>query len=374
MLRWLPLAWLLTVPTPLLAPVDDVVDAPAPVDSAAPLKFQPQQVQQTNPPARFDQGLERLERSQPEQVEVRSPEGLDQLERNRVITPQERDLQGTGRSAQGPIDVTAFQKACQEGALTKQECTSGVARRPGSRRNRPGIEFQDRSTDGSARAGRDRGLSAPNGTPLTVPVSALLAGEGGRFSLQSVFAVTPRPLPSPGNGDRRLLFPVLGEAFTSSGFGWRLHPVLGTWLMHAGQDFAAPQGAPVVASLSGRVVSSGLAGGYGITVVIEHEKPLRRTLYGHLSEIYVKAGQSVRQGEVIGRVGSTGLSTGPHLHFELRRPDAGGWVATNPDDLDMGQLVKQMARQGDDAVSILVSQLLRSLERPDEISSSRPEG
>ena len=144
--------------------------------------------------------------------------------------------------------------------------------------------------------------------------------------------------------------------------------------MHAGQDFAAPQGAPVVASLSGRVVSSGLAGGYGITVVIEHEKPLRRTLYGHLSEIYVKAGQSVRQGEVIGRVGSTGLSTGPHLHFELRRPDAGGWVATNPDDLDMGQLVKQMARQGDDAVSILVSQLLRSLERPDEISSSRPEG
>ena len=374
MLRWLPLAWLLTVPTPWLASVDDVVDPSAPVDSAAPLQSESQQVQPIEPPARFDQVLKRLERSELEPVEVRSPEGLDQLERNRVITSQERDLQGTGRSAEGPVDGPAFQKACREGALTRRECTSGVARRPGSRKNRPGIEFQARSTDASAQDGRDRGRSAPNSTPLTVPVSALLAGEGGRFSLQSVFAVTPRPLPSPGNGDRRLLFPVLGEAFTSSGFGWRLHPVLGTWLMHAGQDFAAPQGAPVVASLSGRVVSSGLAGGYGITVVIEHENPSRQTLYGHLSEIYVKAGQTVRQGEVIGRVGSTGLSTGPHLHFELRRPEAGGWVAINPDDLDMGQLARQMARQGDDAVSILVSQLLRSLERPDEISSTRPEG
>ena len=107
--------------------------------------------------------------------------------------------------------------------------------------------------------------------------------------------------------------------------------------MHAGRDFAAPEGAPVVASLSGKVVSSGLAGGYGITVVLEHDKP-KAALYGHLSEIYVKAGQRVQQ-EMIGRVGSTGLSTGPHLHFELRRPDGDGWVAMDPMDLDMGGLV-----------------------------------
>ena len=94
--------------------------------------------------------------------------------------------------------------------------------------------------------------------------------------------------------------------------------------MHAGRDFAAPQGTPVVAALSGRVVSSGLAGGYGIAIELEHSAPRRRTLYGHLSELYVRAGQRVLQGDVIGRVGSTGLSTGPHLHFELRQPSNGG--------------------------------------------------
>ena len=73
--------------------------------------------------------------------------------------------------------------------------------------------------------------------------------------------------------------------------------------------FSAPEGAPVVAALSGSVLSSGLAGGYGIAIELDHREPRRRTLYGHLSELYVKACQTVQQGDVIGRVGSTGLST-----------------------------------------------------------------
>ena len=85
--------------------------------------------------------------------------------------------------------------------------------------------------------------------------------------------------------------------------------------MHAGRNFAAPDGTPVVAALSGQVLSSGLAGGYGVAIELEHAEPLRRMLYGHLSEIYVRPGQPVRQGEVIGRVGSTSLNIGPHLHF-----------------------------------------------------------
>ena len=117
---------------------------------------------------------------------------------------------------------------------------------------------------------------------------------------------------------------------------------------------------PVVAAMSGRVVSSGLAGGYGIAIEVEHQRPLRRTLYGHLSEIYVKAGQQVRQGEVIGRVGSTGLSTGPHLHFELRRSAGKNWVAIDPGELDFNPLT---ASSGD-AVSVLIGQLMHSLERP----------
>jgi murein DD-endopeptidase MepM/ murein hydrolase activator NlpD len=207
------------------------------------------------------------------------------------------------------------------------------------------------------RLGRD-GRPLP---PLTVPVSALLAGAGGNFRLSDVFAVTPRPAPILGNGNRNLLFPLIGSATTSSSFGWRLHPLLGNWLLHAGKDLAAPEGTPVVAALAGRVISSGLAGGYGLAIELEHDRPRRRTLYGHLSELYVKAGERVRQGEVLGRVGSTGLSTGPHLHFELRLPGSGGWVAVDPGDLDPGS-----GGRGSDAIALLVGELLRALERPSQ--------
>ena len=134
-----------------------------------------------------------------------------------------------------------------------------------------------------------------------MPVTALLSGVGGRFRLTDVFQVSPRPAGSRGNGNSRLLFPLIGSAEVTSGFGWRLHPILGTWMMHSGRDLAAPEGTPVVAALSGRVVSSGDAGGYGLAIEIEHDNPRRHTLYGHLSELYVREGDRVRQGEVIGR-------------------------------------------------------------------------
>ncbi len=267
-------------------------------------------------------------------------QSLDALERQRVITSQERKLlQGGGSPV--PMGRSRFEEACRNGALSRRECSSGVARRS------PGAPAQARVR------------LIPSSQPLRVPVSALLARDGGSFRLESVFAVTPRPLPSPGNGDSRLLFPVAGEAFKSSGFGWRLHPILGSWLMHAGRDFAAPEGTPVVAALSGQVLSSGLAGGYGVAIELEHADPLRRTLYGHLSEIYVRPGQRVRQGEVIGRVGSTGLSTGPHLHFELRTPTRAGWQAIDPGDLDLSSVISLE----NDPVSLLLGQVLRSLER-----------
>ena len=281
---------------------------------AVPLKPDPAQISTAEPPRRFDQSL-------------------DQLERSRVITPLERQGLEAGQP-QAPIDVSRYQKACREGALSREECASGVA-----------VRSLPRSRSAS--------------TPSSVPVSALLAGSAASYSLDSFFAVTPRPSPRPGNGDTRLLFPVIGQAITSSGFGWRLHPILGNWLMHAGRDFAAPQGTPVVAALSGRVVSSGLAGGYGIAIVLEHSAPRRRTLYGHLSELYVKAGQTVLQGEVIGRVGSTGLSTGPHLHFELRQPSNGGWQAVDPGTLDLAPPPSVQ----DDPVSVLMAAVLRSLQR-----------
>ena len=264
---------------------------------------------------------------------------LEDLERQRVITPQERLGLETGRVGV-PIRSNHRSEACRDGALSRQECASGVVTRTGS----PRVMFQ-----------RSRSQ------PVRIPVSALLAGGRGGFRLESVFAVTPRPLPVRGNGNRTLLFPVVGQAFASSGFGWRLHPLLGSWLMHSGRDFAASVGAPVVAALSGSVLSSGLAGGYGLAIELNHREPRRRTLYGHLSELYVKAGQTVQQGDVIGRVGSTGLSTGSHLHFELRLPSATSWYAVDPGDFDLAGWMPP----GEDPVALLMSQLLESLKRDD---------
>lgn len=111
------------------------------------------------------------------------------------------------------------------------------------------------------------------------------------------------------------IYPV--DAVITSDFGWRRHPVLGTLRLHAGTDFGADYGADVWASKAGVVIFAGWNGGYGNCVMIEHAGGIV-TLYGHMSELFVSEGQEVAQGTVIGAVGSTGLSTGPHLHFETR--------------------------------------------------------
>lgn len=111
--------------------------------------------------------------------------------------------------------------------------------------------------------------------------------------------------------------PVVGEVEFSSGFGVRSDPFLGRPAMHSGLDFRAETGDPVRATAAGKVVSSGWSGGYGRMVEIDHGNGLS-TRYGHMSEIHVKVGDAVRIGQVIGAVGSTGRSTGPHLHYETR--------------------------------------------------------
>jgi len=111
--------------------------------------------------------------------------------------------------------------------------------------------------------------------------------------------------------------PVIGEVEFTSGFGVRSDPFLGRPAMHTGLDFRAGTGDPVRATANGKVVSSGWAGGYGRMVEVDHGNGLS-TRYGHLSEINVKIGDAVKIGQVIGAVGSTGRSTGPHLHYETR--------------------------------------------------------
>jgi murein DD-endopeptidase MepM/ murein hydrolase activator NlpD len=111
--------------------------------------------------------------------------------------------------------------------------------------------------------------------------------------------------------------PVTGELEQSSGFGVRIDPFVGRPAMHTGVDFRGEPGEPVHATASGTVTSAGWSGGYGRMIEIDHGNGLA-TRYGHLSEIEVHPGETIRIGQVIGRVGSTGRSTGPHLHYETR--------------------------------------------------------
>lgn len=111
-------------------------------------------------------------------------------------------------------------------------------------------------------------------------------------------------------------FPLAPRAITS-GFGPRQHPILGGLRSHAGVDLAAQYGAPIGATAAGRVRAAGWSGGYGLMVVVDHPGGTQ-TVYGHMSRLAVQAGQAVRVGDVVGFVGSTGLSTGPHVHYEVR--------------------------------------------------------
>jgi murein DD-endopeptidase MepM/ murein hydrolase activator NlpD len=113
----------------------------------------------------------------------------------------------------------------------------------------------------------------------------------------------------------RFIRPVNGRI--TSGYGYRHHPILKRRRLHAGIDFGARTGAPIVAAAAGTVISAGYRGGYGYTVLIDHGSGIS-TLYGHCSRLFVKSGAKVSQGQRIAAVGSTGLSTGPHLHFEIR--------------------------------------------------------
>ena len=121
-----------------------------------------------------------------------------------------------------------------------------------------------------------------------------------------------------GDGVPYLQWPLdRGTYWISSPYGPRYHPILGQHRIHTGVDLAASTGTTIRASAEGQVLDAGWMGGYGLTVIIAHTRSTS-TLYAHASSLLVSAGQRVSAGQAIARVGSTGFSTGPHLHFEVR--------------------------------------------------------
>ncbi len=123
-------------------------------------------------------------------------------------------------------------------------------------------------------------------------------------------------------------YPLPYAVPVTSNYGWRMNPVTGDWSLHSGIDLGAPMGTPVLAAKSGRVEFAGWSGGYGNLVELSHDN--MGTRYAHLAAIYVAPGQRVTRGQQVGIVGSTGRSTGPHLHFEIMVPSAEGWATLDP--------------------------------------------
>lgn len=152
------------------------------------------------------------------------------------------------------------------------------------------------------------------------PAYALRSSISGFGSAVAFSSRKPRPAAAAMASLRSLTLPAgmpLAARSLTSGFGMRSHPLLGGRRWHSGIDLAAPTGTPIAATGDGIVGLADWAGGYGLLVSIEHGGGLQ-TRYGHLSQLAVQRGQSVRRGDVIGYVGSTGRSTGPHLHYEMR--------------------------------------------------------
>nr|HEX4316691.1 peptidoglycan DD-metalloendopeptidase family protein [Kofleriaceae bacterium] len=148
-------------------------------------------------------------------------------------------------------------------------------------------------------------------------MGALGAGAAGVGAVGAAGAIPPPGPVGPQIGDApQLILPVAGTP--TSGFGSRTDPVHGTTgQMHPGFDLAAPTGTPVGAAAGGTITHAGPAGTYGNLVIVKHASGYE-TRYAHLSKVTVKEGDEVQPGQQIGNVGTTGYSTGPHLHFEVR--------------------------------------------------------
>lgn len=221
----------------------------------------------------------------------------------------------------------------------------------------PAVVLTERSTGCQATLEAGQTISGPCGPAVTAAVGQTGAagvvlpsgqlgisypsiGLGTTPSLKAYYNRRMRPPGRLANTNGKLLFPLAVPVAISSAFGWRMHPITGDRRFHAGTDLAAPIGTPVLAAYAGQVAIADFLGGYGLTVTLDHTKGTQQTLYAHLSELFVKPGEVVKQGDVIGLSGSTGNSTGPHLHFEFRQLTSEGWMA-----LDAGEQLEYALAQ-----------------------------
>lgn len=196
----------------------------------------------------------------------------------------------------------SIQKAKEEEAarIAKQKAAAEAARREKEAATRRA----NRSTGGATTSRSTSVSSVPSTTSTSVPSTA------------STDVVSHGEKATPEAKTGEFYWPVPGHHRITSPFGYRMHPILKYRKLHTGVDIGAPNGTPVVSAGSGTVIASRFMSGYGNCIMIDHGGKV--TVYAHLSSRGVSPGQSVSAGETIGYVGSTGMSTGAHLHFEVR--------------------------------------------------------
>lgn len=178
------------------------------------------------------------------------------------------------------------------------------------------LSIQKAKQEEAARLAKQRAAQQVRRQKASAPRARTAASSVSAASSTSNDVVQYGAKATPEARTGELYWPVPGHHRITSPFGYRIHPILKYRKLHTGVDIGAPNGTPVVSAASGTVIASRFMGGYGNCVMIDHGGKV--TVYGHLSSRAVSPGQSVSAGETIGYVGSTGMSTGAHLHFEVR--------------------------------------------------------
>lgn len=317
-----PAAILAPEPTPQIAPEPTAVATPIPEAAPVPVSPTPAVTPVPAPPTRTQPAL-------PAQL---SPNSAAVDARKAAIAAQKELLE------QKLAAIVARDRAAQ--ALAAQSPSSANSSLPTPQpQSQPSTILRPRSGTpvSGATVSPDRAVA---GTPVKQAGAAWSNSSPQAFAPAPVSPYSPPttppqltiPLGRFQNSHLSLIVPLSIPAPVTSMFGWRTHPITGEVRLHKGVDFGAPTGTPVLAASLGRVLLADVVDGYGLTVVLRHHQDTQETLYAHLSEIFVRPGEVVKQGQVIGLVGSTGNSTGPHLHFEFQQLTMDGWVAVDPID------------------------------------------